>query len=67
MSRGRAPPFKQRMTAAIEAAKAAGATRVKIAPDGSVEIDLAQTDATPINDFDRPPNPLPEKRGNSRP
>jgi hypothetical protein len=55
------------MTAAIEAAKAAGATRVKIAPDGSVEIDLAQTDATPINDFDRPPNPLPEKRGNSRP
>jgi hypothetical protein len=64
----RAPQFKQRMTAAIAAAKAAGASRVKIAPDGSVEIDfLAPCDQTAINDFDRPPNPLPPRRGSRNP
>jgi hypothetical protein len=66
MSRGRAPPFKQRLAAALEAAKAAGAIRVKINADGSCEFDLTEPEAPASNDFDRPPAPLPEKRGNSR-
>jgi hypothetical protein len=60
MSRGKAPPFKQRLEAAIAATKAAGASRVKVNRDGSVELDLKPDALDPgevVNDFDRPPNP----------
>jgi len=40
VSRGKAPPFKQRLEVAIAAGKAASATRVKVNPDGSVEVDF---------------------------
>jgi hypothetical protein len=62
--RGKAPPFKRRLDTAIAAAKAAGATRVKVNPDGSVELDLKpDRDGSETNDFDRPPNPV-SRRGN---
>jgi hypothetical protein len=65
VSRGKAPPFKQRLQAALEAAKAAGSARLKIkTPDGaSYEFDL-NPDAKPpeVNDFDRPPNPIRGKQ-----
>jgi hypothetical protein len=56
----KAPPFKRRLEEAIAAAKAAGASRVKVSPDGSVELDLKAEALDPgasVNDFDRPPNP----------
>jgi hypothetical protein len=57
MSRGRAPPFKQRIAAALEAAKAAGADRVTVkTPDGaSYEFALSPEveGAEPVNDIDR--------------
>jgi hypothetical protein len=67
--RRRAPHLKQRLDNAIAAAKAAGAPRLKIkTPDGaSYEFEL-QSAAEPteaVNDFDRPPNPRPAKRGNA--
>ena len=59
----KAPLFKRRLDAAIAAAKAAGTTRVKVSPDGSVELDLKPEDAgVVINDFDRPPNSFSGKR-----
>jgi len=66
-SNRRSPPFKRRLEAAIDAAKAAGATRVKLNPDGSCEIDFRpDAEMGEINDFDRPPNPLgTTKRRNS--
>jgi len=65
MSRGKNPPFKARLEAAITAAKAAGATRVRVNPDGSVELDLKpEADEPEPNDFDRPPNAVSPKRGN---
>lgn len=55
----KSPPFKQRLDAAIAAAKAAGATRIKVNPDGSVELDLqpeALGQTEDANDFDvKPP------------
>jgi hypothetical protein len=57
MSRGRSPPFKQRLAAALAAAKVAGADRVTIkTPDGaSFEFALTpEADAgEPVNDIDR--------------
>jgi hypothetical protein len=66
MPRGKAPPFKQRFEAAIAVAKAAGATRVKVNPDGSVEVDFKAEPEREVNGFDQGPNPLPAKRGNAR-
>jgi hypothetical protein len=65
MSRRRTPPFKQRVEAALAAAKAAGAERIKIVtPDGAAyEIDFVATPGTKANDFDRPPNPISLKSG----
>ena len=60
----RAPPFKRRFEAAIATARAAGATRVKVNPDGSCEVDFRpDAETVEINDFDRPPNPPRTKRG----
>ena len=65
MPRAKASPFKESLRTAIAEARAAGATRVKVKrPDGSrYTIDL-KPDADPaeVNDFDRPPNPLPANR-----
>ena len=67
MARTKAPPFKQRLETAIAAAKAAGATHIKVNQDGSVELDFAEPQAPEVNDFDRPANPLPVKgNGNAR-
>ena len=66
MPRAKAPPLKQSLRTAIAEARAAGATRLKVErPDGSsYTIDLKpQGDPAEINDFDRPPNPLPANRG----
>ena len=66
MSRAKAPPLEQSLRTAIAAAKAAGATRLKLErPDGSrYTIDLKpEADPAEVNDFDRPPNPLPANRG----
>ena len=65
MSRRRTPPFKQRVEAALAAAKAAGAERIKIVtPDGArYEIDFVVTPTTEANDFDRPPNPISLRSG----
>jgi hypothetical protein len=64
VSRRRAPLFKQRVEAALTAAKAAGAERIRIVtPDGAAyEIDFHVASAPETNDFDRPPNPT-LKRG----
>jgi len=64
----RSAPFKQRLETAIAAAKAAGASRVKITtPDGgSCEIDLQPGEASEINDFDRPPHPVRSRRKGNR-
>ena len=67
MSRSKAPPLGQSLRTAIAVARAEGATRLKVKrPDGSsYTIDLkTQADPAEANDFDRPPNPLPAKRGN---
>jgi hypothetical protein len=63
----RAPPFKQRLVDVIDVALARGATRVKLHPDGSCEVDFTkpEAEATEPNDFDRPPNPPSTKRGNA--
>lgn len=45
MRRPKAPPFKQRLEVATATAKAAGATRLKVNPDGSVELDFRPNDA----------------------
>jgi hypothetical protein len=69
MSRGKAPPFKQRLETALVAAKAAGFGRLKITTnDGaSYEFEVQPSGETlEINDFDRPPNPPTPKRGNAR-
>jgi len=68
MSRGKAPPFRQRVQAALEAARAAGSARLKIkTPDGAeFEFDLGEATTRELNDFDRPPNCTPPKRGNTR-
>jgi hypothetical protein len=69
MSRGKAPPFKQRVQAALEAARAAGSARLKIKTSDGAEFqfDLLPGAETPdANDFDRPPNRNPPKRPNSR-
>ena len=66
MSRAKAPPLEQTLRTATAVARAAGATRLKVErPDGSsYTIDLKpQGDPAEINDFDRPPNPLPAHRG----
>ena len=66
MPRAKAPPLKQSLRTAIAEARAAGATRLKVErPDGSsYTIDLkTQADPAEVNDFDRPPNPLPAKPG----
>ena len=66
MSRAKAPPLEQTLGTATAVARAAGATRVKVRrPDGSrYTIDLkTQADPAEVNDFDRPPNPLPAKPG----
>jgi hypothetical protein len=60
MSRGKAPPFKQRIQAALEAALAAGSPRLKVkTPDGaSYEFDLKPVEAEQadsFNDFDTKP------------
>jgi hypothetical protein len=65
MARSKAPPFKQRVEAALAAAKAAGSARLKItSPDGtSYEFDVKpEADPELINPFDLPPNPIPSKR-----
>jgi hypothetical protein len=67
MSRGKAPPFKQRLEAAIAAAKAAGAEYLEMqTPDGSsFKIRLKPESEGPEgNDFDRPLNPI--RQGNAR-
>ena len=66
MARGKAPPFKQRLATAIDAAKEARASRVKVNPDGSVELEFGSAEHPEINDFDRPPNPVPPRKGNAR-
>ncbi len=66
MSR-KAPPFKQRVQAALETARAAGFGRLKITtPDGATfEFALnAEGETKEINDFDRPPNTTTPRRGN---
>jgi hypothetical protein len=65
MTRPRNPPFKQRVEAALAAAKAAGAERIKIVtPDGAAyEIDFHVASAAETNDFDRPPNHISLKSG----
>lgn len=66
MSRAKAPPLEQSLRTAIAVARAAGATRLKVKrPDGSsYTIDLKpEADPADLNDFDRPPNPLPANRG----
>jgi len=68
VSRAKAPPLEQTLRTAIAVARAAGATRLKIErPDGSsYTIDLKpEADTAEVNDFDRPPNPLPANRGSS--
>jgi hypothetical protein len=70
MARGKAAPFKGRVETALAAAKAAGIARLKIkTPDGSsYEFDLSPDGETlEINDFDRPPNAIPAKRGPPHP
>jgi hypothetical protein len=63
----KAPPFKQRLETAIAAGKASGATHIRVNQDGSVELDFTEPQAPEVNDFDRPPNPLPAKgNGNTR-
>jgi hypothetical protein len=64
----KAAPFKRRLEEVLAVTKASGATRVEIkTQDGaSYTIDLTPTAAPEINDFDRPPNPPPGKRGNAR-
>ncbi len=60
MARSKAPPFKQRLEVSTAVAKAAGATRLKVNPDGSVELDFRPDDAkssppdgeAEANDFD---------------
>lgn len=60
MARGKAPPFKQRVQAALEAARAAGFPRVRVSTsDGSTFVFSQQdVDALPpdgevdTNDFD---------------
>jgi hypothetical protein len=66
VSRAKAPPLEQSLRTAIAVARAAGATRLKVKrPDGSsYTIDLKpEGDPAEVNDFDRPPNPLPVNRG----
>jgi hypothetical protein len=66
VSRAKAPPLEQSLRTAIAVARAAGATRLKVKrPDGSsYTIDLKpEADPADVNDFDRPPNPLPANRG----
>jgi hypothetical protein len=67
MSRGKAPPFKQRVQAALEAARAAGFTRLKVktADGASFEFDTTTEAEAKLNDFDRPPNSIPPKRRNT--
>jgi hypothetical protein len=59
----KSPPFNKRLDMAIAAAKAAGATRVKVNPDGSVEMDLIKPEGEPagVNDFDTKPPKGPKK------
>jgi hypothetical protein len=60
VSRGRAPPFNQRLEKAVAVCKAASATRVRVYPDGSVEVDFRPDDTkasspdseAEANDFD---------------
>jgi len=59
VSRGKAPPFRQRLEAAVAVGKAASATRVKVNSDGSVEVDFRPDGGDPSangaagpNDFD---------------
>ena len=69
MSRGKAPPFKQRVQAALEAARAAGSARLKIktSDGGEFQFDLIpRAEAPEVNDFDRPPNSTPPKRPTER-
>jgi hypothetical protein len=69
MSRGKAPAFKQRVQAALEAARAAGSARLKIktADGAEYQFDLIPAAESPeVNDFDRPPNSIPPKRPNPR-
>jgi hypothetical protein len=68
MSRGKAPPFKQRLETVLAAARAAGFGRLKITTnDGaSYEFEVQSSGETlEINDFDRPPNATPAKRANA--
>lgn len=58
----RAPPFKQRLETAIAAGKAAGAARVKLHPDGTVELDLVKSENGEANDFDSIPPKVPRRK-----
>lgn len=63
--RSKAPPFKQRLKTAIDVGKEAGASRIKVSADGTVELDFRSAALPEINDFDRPPNPVPTRKGNA--
>jgi hypothetical protein len=71
MRRPKAPPFKQRLEVAVAAGKAASATRVKVNPDGSVELDFRPDDAkSPLANGDAEPNDfdliIERRRGKAR-
>jgi hypothetical protein len=61
----RGPPFKQRLEAALDAARAAGAAHVKVTTSDGATFDfsLKLPPADELNDFDAiPPKPLPPRK-----
>jgi hypothetical protein len=60
----RSPAFKQRLLAALEAARAAGVARVKITDGGRVfDFDLQSASTDNLNDFDTlPPKAAPKPK-----